>query len=164
MQLPLLYIQLLIIQLTIEEEIQSSRIASPFIRASLNVSFTGFWLNDRWNVLFKQFGITVPQYNVLRILRGQKGKSINLMDIQQRMVHRSSNTTRLVEKLRQKELVERIQCPNNRRKVEITITKQGLDLLKTIDPLLKENEKETFRHITQKEAETLNDILNKLRG
>ncbi|NNC96138.1 MAG: MarR family transcriptional regulator [Chitinophagales bacterium] len=119
---------------------------------------------ENWNHMFREFDLSQQQYNVLRILRGQKGKAINLMDIQHRMIHKSSNTTRLVEKLRLKGFVDRIQCENNRRKVEISITKKGLKLLENIDPLLKSTENELFQNIMAKEAKQISDLLDKLRG
>jgi DNA-binding MarR family transcriptional regulator len=150
--------------MTLEDEIKTKKFANAKIRAALNVSFTSYWLNDQWSAIFKQFDLSQPQYNVLRILRGQKGQAINLMDIQGRMIQKSSNTTRLVDRLLQKNLVERITCEENRRKVEISITKQGLELLAEIDPLLSQHEARIFKKFTIKDAEHLNLLLNKLRS
>ena len=112
----------------------------------------------------KPYDISEQQYNVLRILRGQKGKPVNLMDIQDRMLHKTSNATRLVEKLRQKGMVERILCVQNRRKVEISITKKGLEVLAELDPVLNTKDNEMFKTLTKKEANLLGDLLDKLRG
>ena len=148
----------------LEEEIKTRSFNSPQVKAGLNVMFTGYWLTDQWNGVFKQFDISQQQYNVLRILRGQKGSTINLIDIQGRMLQKNSNSTRIVEKLRIKGLVKRIQCEENRRKVEISITDAGLDLLSGIDIIMAEQEKIVFKNLTRKDAEVLNDILNKLRN
>ena len=78
---------------------------------------TGSRFNDELNVLTKAYGISLPQFNVLRILRGQKGKPANLSTLNEHMIHKMSNTTRLVDKLIEKKLVERDICENNRRKV-----------------------------------------------
>ena len=102
----------------LEDELKM-RFKTPHDRALLSTVFTGVWLTDRFNRFLKQFGLSEQQFNVLRILRGQKGKPANLFLIQERMVHRMSNATRLVEKLRQKALVERVVCEEDRRKVEI---------------------------------------------
>jgi DNA-binding MarR family transcriptional regulator len=112
---------------------------------------------------FKTFKITAPQYNVLRILRGQKLKPINLSLIQDRMVHKSSNAGRLVDKLVLKNLVERNICKSNRRKVEILITSKGLDLLELIEPKLINLENKNLNALSDNEVSTLNLLLEKLR-
>jgi len=147
----------------LEEELNMKKFQSPHHRAILNLLFTSYWLNDKMSSITKSYNISEQQYNVLRILRGQQGNPINLMDIQERMLHKTSNTTRLVEKLRQKGLVERVLCEDNRRKVEITITKKGLKLLDELAPILKASDQELFRWLTKKEATQLGDLLDKLR-
>nr|WP_298425487.1 MarR family transcriptional regulator [uncultured Kordia sp.] len=133
-------------------------------RTALNFMITNNLLSQKFLDFFKQYDISSQQFNVLRILRGQKGKPANLATIQERMVHKNSNTTRLIDKLIVKGLVERTICPENRRKVEIIITKNGLDLLNTIDPKLNELEEKTIQPLTTEETEILNTLLEKLRG
>lgn len=110
---------------------------------------------------FKPFGISAQQYNVLRILRGQQGKPANLSTLNERMISKMSNTTRLVDKLMNKGYVNRIVCPANRRKVEITITKKGLQALSEMDEVLNKTEHELLANFTDKELEKLNILLNK---
>ena len=119
---------------------------------------------DKMSEITKPYDISEQQYNVLRILRGQKGNPANLMDIQERMLHKTSNATRLVEKLRQKGMVERVLCEQNRRKVEISITNKGLDLLTELDPILNTKDSEMFKTLTKAEATLLGELLDKLRG
>ena len=147
----------------LEKELKMATFESPHHRASLNVLFTSYWLGEKFATLNKKYDISEQQYNVLRILRGQKGNPINLMDIQGRMIQKSSNVTRLVEKLRQKGLVERVLCEENRRKVEITITNKGLKLLDKMTPAMKKHQKELFKTLTNKEASQLGDLLDKMR-
>jgi MarR family transcriptional regulator, 2-MHQ and catechol-resistance regulon repressor len=147
----------------LEEEIKTEKFESPFQRTLLNIIFTGYWIGDHESALFKPYDISVQQYNVLRILRGQKGNAINLNEIQQRMLHKSSNATRLVEKLRQKGMVERIVCEENRRKVEITITDKGLKLLEELGPKVKSMEEQLLGKLTSQEVEALGELLDKLR-
>jgi len=123
---------------------------------------SGNRFNDELNLLTKSFGISLPQFNVLRILRGQKGKPANLSTLNERMIHKMSNTTRLVDKLIEKKFVERCVCKINRRKVEITITQQGLALLTTIDNQLEIKEAQLVQHITTIEKEKLIDLISKL--
>ncbi|TXK45757.1 MarR family transcriptional regulator [Pontibacter qinzhouensis] len=148
----------------LEDEIGMHTFRSPFQKAYLNILFTGNWLEARVESLIKPFGISPEQYNVLRILRGQQGKPINLFEVQERMLSRMSNATRLVEKLRLKELVTREVCVHNRRKVEISITPKGLRLLDKLDPLVEEQEKLLFEHIEATDVESLSQVLDKLRG
>jgi len=119
-------------------------------------------INDKISETLKPFDISIPQFNVLRILRGQKGKPANLSTIQERMVSKMSNTTRIVDKLITKGYVERVVCEKNRRKVEITITPNGLNFLNEIDPLIDKTEDMLTESLTSKEIETLTNNLQKL--
>lgn len=110
---------------------------------------------------FKPFGISAQQFNVLRILRGQQGKPANLSTLNERMVSKMSNTTRLVDKLIKKGYVDRIVCMSNRRKVEITITKEGLKVLSEMDIVLEIAENEILANFSDLELEQLNLLFNK---
>jgi len=112
----------------------------------------------------KPFGLSVQQFNVLRILRGQKGNMLNLNEITHRMIHKMSNTTRLVDKLIDKSLVERVICPENRRRVNISITEKGLEILSQIDSVIQEFEKEIIRLLSEKEKNTLLNLLIKIKS
>lgn len=133
-------------------------------RLVLNIIVTANHISEQLAEALKPFGISNPQFNVLRILRGQKGKPANLSTIQERMVTKMSNTTRLVDKLVDKDLCERIVCPSNRRKVEIRITGEGLELLKKIDPVIDKVENDIAKKINEKEILSLNKNLNELRS
>lgn len=132
-------------------------------KAVLNISYSSVWMKDSVSSALKPFDISIEQFNVLRILRGQKGKPINLQDIQERMVSKMSNTTRLVDKLILKGFVERFVCEKNRRKVEIFITDKGLHILKDIDPVIEKTEDDLTSGLSDKELETLNTLLTKIR-
>ena len=110
----------------------------------------------------KPHDISEQQFNVLRILRGQKGIAANLSTVQERMVHKMSNTTRLIDKLIQKKLVKRNVCVKNRRKIELFITEDGLDLLKKIDPISDEIEKKILSNISSQDLNSLISILNSI--
>ncbi|MCH4824137.1 MarR family transcriptional regulator [Gramella lutea] len=130
----------------------------------LNIIVTANYLSEKLAEILKPFEISSQQFNVLRILRGQKGKPANLSTIQERMVTKMSNTTRLVDKLVEKNLCERIVCPSNRRKVEIRITFKGLELLRKLDPLVEDHEQGIASKINEKEILLLNTQLNELRN
>lgn len=115
----------------------------------------GNQLNDALNLLVKRHGISLPQFNVLRILRGQKGTPANLSTINKRMIHKMSNTTRLIDKLMDKQLVNRKICESNRRKIEIEITDKGLELLSQLDEKITKKEAQLTANLNEKEKEKL---------
>lgn len=146
------------------EDIVKTSIQLPISRKTiLNVFITNTLFKDEMQLVLKPFDLSVEQFNVLRILRGQKSKPINLQDIQERMINKMSNTTRLVDKLILKDYVERFTCKKNRRKVEIFITTQGLNLLEDLDTLVDESESRLTSNLSNNELEQLNQLLNKLR-
>lgn len=106
--------------------------------------------------------ISLQQFNVLRILRGRKGIPANLQTIQKRMIHKMSNTTRLVDKLILKELVVRKTCKENRRKIEITITDKGLEILSQLDTKIQETEAAILQPLNLEEQRTLRSLINKI--
>ncbi|WP_299164684.1 MarR family winged helix-turn-helix transcriptional regulator [uncultured Eudoraea sp.] len=116
---------------------------------------------ESFSQALKPFGISTQQFNVLRILRGQQNKPANLSTINERMVSKMSNTTRLVDKLMKKGFVDRVLCMSNRRKVEITITKEGLKALSDMDDVLEKTEKEILINFSDLELEQLNLLFNK---
>lgn len=130
----------------------------------LNISYTSNVIRESISNILKPFDISIEQFNVLRILRGQKGKPTNLQDIQNRMVSKMSNTTRLVDKLILKGFVERFVCEQNRRKVEIFITVQGLELLQKIDPIVDDTEAHITSPLSEEDLKTLNILLTKFRN
>jgi len=131
--------------------------------AVINIFYSNNWIKDTLLMELKPYDLSLEQFNVLRILRGQNGKLINLQDIQERMVSKMSNTTRLVDKLINKKFVKRIVCEENRRKVEISITTLGKETLKTVDPLIESAENNVTKNLTQDELLHLNKILIKIR-
>ncbi len=148
----------------LEEELRTEKFKTVQQRAALSILFTSNWIEEKTNECFKESGISPEQYNVLRILKGQKGKPANLSTIQERMIHRMSNATRLVEKLKLKGYVNRVICEDNRRKVEITITPKGLDLLENLYPKLTHIETKLFDALSEKETKEIGILLDKLRG
>jgi DNA-binding MarR family transcriptional regulator len=108
------------------------------------------------------FGLSLQQFNVLRILRGRNGAAASLESITDDMIHSMSNTSRIVDKLLEKGCVERTVCPENRRKVNIFITQRGLKLLKKIDTIIDHTEKTLTAPLSKNEMEQLLRLLNKI--
>jgi MarR family 2-MHQ and catechol resistance regulon transcriptional repressor len=131
-------------------------------KAIVNIRFTSNWMAQRQNSYMAKFDISMAQFNILRILRGAKD-FINVNTIKDRMVEKSPNTTRLMDKLIDKNLIERKRCEEDRRVVYVKISDQGLELLSKIDldfmDVFDFNDR-----ISSEEAETLSNLLDKLRG
>lgn len=158
-----MYIQLLYMK-DITEILKTKSSLPLAKRTVLNVSLTSINFKDGILSVLKPYEISLEQFNVLRILRGKNGEPSNLKDIQDRMISKMSNTTRLVDKLILKNYVERFICEKNRRKVDIYITKEGLKLLDVLDPIIDKKEKELTSNLNTEELETLNLLLTKMRG
>jgi DNA-binding MarR family transcriptional regulator len=146
----------------IGKEIKQAKFKNEYQKMLINILFTSNWLSAKHSANLKPFGISTQQFNLLRILRGQHPKPATVNLLIDRMLDKSSNASRLVEKLRVKKLVERAICPEDRRAVNVVITQKGLDLLAEIDKhelsFLKE-----LKNLSEKEAEQMNKLLDKLR-
>jgi DNA-binding MarR family transcriptional regulator len=150
-------------EMKIEEIIKSKSALNIEKRTVLNIMYTQNVIADKFNELLKSFDLSSEQFNVLRILRGQKGKPANMCVIQERMIAKTSNTTRLVDKLLLKGLVNREVCEINRRKMEVTITEKGLLLLEELDPKIEAHERLFAKNLSEIEQEQLNNLLEKYR-
>ena len=146
----------------IDQELRSS-FHSEQQKAMLNILFTANWLRTIQVGLFKPYGISPQQYNILRILRGAKGR-MNMQNVKQRMVDRAPNATRLTDKLIAKGLVERERCEADRRVVYVQISRKGLDLLAEIDQTNNLTIRNTMKHLSDMEAAELSSLLDRIRG
>ena len=150
--------------MNIEDIIKTNASLPLSKKAVINLFYTNSIINDQIHAVLKPFDISIQQFNVLRILKGQKGKPSNLSTIQERMVSKMSNTTRLVDKLISKGYVNRTICPSNRRKVEITITPLGIGFLDQTSSAVEGLEQKITSNLTEQELITFNTLLNKLRS
>ena len=133
-----------------------------YYRAIYQIIKTGHWITDRVSQELKEFDITEPQYNVLRILKGKKGNPVNVGEIQSQMVQRTSNVTRIVDKLIKKGLVSRQECPTNRRKMDITITTVGNTFSEKLNKKVQDFHLPMTKNLTEEEAKTLTKLMKKL--
>ena len=159
----LLYLYIQTLYMELNELLQVSSPLPLNRKTVINLFYTYSRVRDKWSGSIKNHDISMEQFNVLRILRGQKGKETNLQDLQKRMVTKMSNTTRLVDKLIRKDLVTRRISTENRRKVQISITDNGLKLLSVLDPLVDEIESEICANFTESELDEINRLLEKMR-
>ncbi len=147
----------------IEEAIMQAQFKDEYNKAVVNLLYTHSYLVGFQTAVLKPQDLSPEQYNVLRILRGQQGKPVTIAAIQERMLNTMSNASRLVDKLKAKGLVEREECPENRRKVDVLITEKGLQLLELLEPQLDTFNKKAV-HLEVEELVLLNYLLDKLRG
>jgi len=149
----------------LEDEIKQTSFQSEGQKAYLNIVFTAGWLSLRQAAAFRPFGVTLPQFNVLRILRGQHPKPATVALLIERMLDKTSNASRIVDKLEEKQLVTRTVCPANRRAVDIRITEAGLALLRQVDEsgIANFNQSEQ-QHLSESELVLLNELLDKIRA
>jgi len=146
----------------IEDAIQS-KFPSSQVKAIVNLRYTANYVGAIQNTFMSSFGLTMPQFNILRILRGA-GTKITVNTVKDRMIEKSPNTTRLMDKLIDKGLISRMRCSDDRRVVFVQITKEGLDLLSQIDVKFEdEGEKFVPNQLSDEEAEKLSELLDKLR-
>ncbi|WP_104733902.1 MarR family winged helix-turn-helix transcriptional regulator [Hanstruepera ponticola] len=137
----------------------NSKFPNNKVKATLNIIYTANWISSLQNQFFKPYDISPQQYNVLRILKGAK-KALKVQTIKERMIERSPNATRLMDKLCAKHLIHREHCPEDRRVVYISITNNGLELVNEISKNLKND---LLENLTEDEAKQLSDLLDKIR-
>lgn len=147
----------------IENEIKSTIPLKQASKTVVNMLYTSRIVEEKVTLALKAEELTHQQFNVLRILRGQKGNPANLSTIQERMIDKSSNTTRLIDKLILKKFVKRQICKNNRRKIEVFITPEGLKLLEKLDPIIDNTNQKIVINLSSEELYQLNNLLDKLR-
>ncbi|MAU15283.1 MAG: MarR family transcriptional regulator [Muricauda sp.] len=147
--------------MNVEETIRSSKKIPLGQRTLIHMQLVQNKIDDITANALKPFEVSMQQFNVLRILRGQKGNPANLSTINERMVTKMSNTTRLVDKLIKKGFVNRCVCPSNRRKVEIVITDSGLEALSQMDKALGKAHDIILKNFDKKDLEQLNQLLDK---
>jgi len=147
----------------IDEEIQSTKFEDNYQKVIINIAYTDGWLNNLIRPYFEKYNLTNQQFNILRILRGQYPKPATVNLLKERMIDKMSDASRIVDRLVQKELVSRCTNTRDRRAVDVRISEKGLEILSKMDVEFKT--KDFLKtNLTQEEAGTLSDLLDKLRG
>jgi DNA-binding MarR family transcriptional regulator len=146
----------------IEQDIQQPNFRNEYQKMGINLMFTANWLNERISQILSNEEITQQQYNILRILRGAD-KPLSTLQIRSRMLDKMSDTSRIVDRLVAKELVEKNTCAADKRLVDIVLSKKGFALLEKLDQFNDQID-QLLRGVTEKEAALMNQILDKLRS
>jgi DNA-binding MarR family transcriptional regulator len=149
--------------MSLEQDIQQQTFRSEYQKALLNILFTSNYLVTVVNDFFKPYDITRQQYNVMRIVKGQLPKAASIQLIRDRMLDKMSDASRIVERLRVKNMVKREISPDDKRIVHVTITDEGIKLLESIEVYVEEMER-SIKNLSPEEAAQLNNLLDKVRG
>ena len=145
----------------IEKDIQQTNFRNEFQKMGINIIYTANWLNEKMGQILATEDITQQQYNILRILRGSDAP-LSTLKIRERMLDKMSDTSRIVDRLIVKGLVEKTACLKDKRLVDITVSKKGLQLLEKLDSL-NDHIDAVLKGVSEKEAQAMNQILDKLR-
>ncbi len=149
--------------MTIEQEIKQPTFRSIEHKTLINVLFTGNWLENRIKRFLKSHQLTLQQFNILRILRGQHPNAISINLIKERMLDPMSDVSRIVERLRKNGLVERNSCPEDRRSVNIILTPLGLEIIQNMDQY-DDYFDNLLERLSPEESQQLNALLDKIRS
>lgn len=147
----------------LEDEIKQKEFKNEYAKSLVNLIYTFNWVDAHTRDFLKKFSITPQQFNILRILRGQQPNPATINLLKDRMLDKMCDASRMVERLKTKNFVERQVCEKDRRAVDIMITKKGLDLLAKIDKEMPDYEK-IMQNLSPNEVKQLNQLLDKLRG
>jgi len=146
----------------IEDEIKQQKFKTPHQKAVLNLIYTTSWMQGRQKDIFKTFNITLQQFNILRILRGQHPNSTSATEIKSRMLDKNSDVSRLLDRLLAKKVITKRVSPNDKRAADVNLTEEGMELLKAIDK--KQTQIDNVLLLSEEEAIILSDLLDKSRG
>lgn len=148
--------------MSIENDIQQAKFRNEHHKVSVNLIYTCNWMMEKHKHFFDKADITPQQFNILRILRGA-GVPLSTLQIRQRMLDKMSDTSRIVDRLVKKELVQKVICKTDRRLVDVTISEKGLSLLDELDGFNTEMDA-SIGNLTEDDASMLNRLLDKMRG
>ncbi|MBO9570967.1 MAG: MarR family transcriptional regulator [Chitinophagaceae bacterium] len=147
--------------MSIEKDIQQARFNNEYHKMNVNLIFTYNWVMEQSRKFYEKADLTPQQYNILRILRGASAP-LSTLQIRQRMLDKMSDTSRIVDRLVKKELVEKVISKTDRRLVDVTISDKGRQLLNQLDQQVHELDSQ-LTGISEEEARTMNTLLDKLR-
>lgn len=145
------------------EEAIKSRFSDEKHKASVNVLYTCYWLKNNLSKTLKSEGLTIEQHNVLRILKGSHPSELCVKDIASRIVEKSSNVPRIIDRLVAKKLVKRATSKEDKRETLVSLTEKGITTIETARKLVDQVTLDTV-HISEEEAKLFNDLCDKMRG
>ena len=147
----------------IEKDIQQQKFRNEYQKAVVNLIYTSNWMREKTSGIIEAEGITPQQFNILRILRGSHPMPLSTLQIRERMLDKMSDTSRIVERMVSKGLVQKAVSEKDKRMVDVILTPQGEELLENLDRRNEELDA-VVNHLSDEELETLNNLLDKLRN
>lgn len=147
----------------IEDEIKQKSFSSEYLKANINLIYTANWANLKITHVLKPFGITPQQFNILRILKGRACQPASIKELTERMLDKSSNASRLVDKLLIKGLVKKETCGDDNRRTDVILTEEGLEVVNNASVAVENEISIMFASLTMEEAVLLNQLLDKTR-
>jgi DNA-binding MarR family transcriptional regulator len=149
---------------TIEEEIKQKAFHSQYLKAHVNILFTSSWLTYHTEHVFRLHNLTLQQYNLLRILRGSSPNPVSIKELMRRMIDKTSNASRLVDKLEQKGFVTRTTAEDDKRRVDVFLTSEGLHIVNKASVEIEAKVEAIFSCLSLEQISVLNKILDTVRS
>jgi DNA-binding MarR family transcriptional regulator len=147
----------------IQDILKVSKFRNEAFKAEVNLYYTSTWFNHQKALALKRHQLTLQQFNILRILKGQLNNPASVKLITERMIDSGSNVSRIIDRMLTKKLVERRECPNDRRQVEIRITETGLKVVEMASKTIGSVITRVMSKLTEEEIKSLNSIMDKIR-
>ena len=147
----------------LEEAIKTNKFNDERHKATVNILYTAYWLRNLFTGALKEHGITLEQHNVLRILKGSYPQELCVKDIASRILEKSSNVPRIIDRLVAKKLVKRATSKEDKRETLVSLTEKGITTIEAARRVVDQHTKDTVM-LNEEEAKTLNDLLEKMRG
>lgn len=147
----------------IEKDIQQQHFQSESQKAIVNLVYTYHWITEKIKTMLSQDGITMQQFNILRILRGSDPQPLSTLTIRERMLDKMSDTSRIVDRLVLKGWVIKRTCASDKRLVDVSITKDGKRILEKIDKRI-DDMNEVVSSLSQQDLKRLNELLDQMRS
>ncbi|PSQ90163.1 MAG: MarR family transcriptional regulator [Bacteroidetes bacterium QS_8_64_10] len=147
----------------LSDHIKQDSFASPAQKALLNVLVTHSWLTSELSATMNEHGVTLAQYNVLRILRGSHPERLTCSEVGQRLLERTPDVTRLLNRLEREDLISRRRAEHDGRCVEVGITPRGLDLINGMEDDVRATQERLTQHLSPDEHEALSNLLETMR-
>jgi DNA-binding MarR family transcriptional regulator len=150
------------ITMSLEDEINQRKFRNEHQKAAINLIYTSNWLNERMKFFFDNYEVTAQQFNILRILRGAN-EPLSTMQIRERMLDKMSDTSRIVDRLIKKGMVQKNVRKTDRRLVDVIISEKGKRLLTELDA--KNVEMDAILHrLDESDLKQINHLLDKMRN
>lgn len=147
----------------IELAIKQNKFENSYQKAIINIIYTANWLRDQQQLIFKSHGLLPQHYNILRIVKGRHPRAVSPGEIKEVMLDKGNDVTRLIDKLVKMGLLNRETCDNNRRKIDIRVTAEGISFLNQFSRPFKKEITTLRKILSEKDAEQLSDLLDKFR-